>query len=60
MGGRCAEELFYNETSTGASDDIQRAYEIAYNMVTKFGMDEDIGYRHFEDGSAVKHYSLST
>ena len=59
-GGRCAEELFFGKVTTGASDDIQRAYDLAYNMVTKYGMSEELGYRHFEEAGVVKHYSQDT
>ncbi len=59
FGGRCAEELFFNEITTGASDDIQRAYEIARNMVIKYGMSEKVGLRHFEEGGVFNiGYSL--
>jgi len=43
MGGRTAEELVYNEMTTGASDDIERATNIARRMVTEFGMSESLG-----------------
>jgi cell division protease FtsH len=43
MGGRTAEELVYNEQTTGASDDIDRATTIARRMVTEFGMSESLG-----------------
>lgn len=43
LGGRVSEEDFLKDVSTGASNDIQRATEIARNMVTKWGMSEKIG-----------------
>jgi cell division protease FtsH len=43
MGGRTAEELVYDEQTTGASDDIERATNIARRMVTEFGMSEALG-----------------
>ncbi len=43
MGGRIAEELIYNELSTGCANDIERASEIARRMVCEWGMHEDIG-----------------
>jgi cell division protease FtsH len=43
MGGRAAEQIIYSHLSTGASDDISRATEIARSMVTKFGMGERLG-----------------
>ena len=43
MGGRAAEELIFNEISTGAADDINRATDIARQMVARFGMNETLG-----------------
>jgi cell division protease FtsH len=43
LGGRSAEELAFNEISTGASNDLQRATDIARAMVTQYGMSDTIG-----------------
>jgi cell division protease FtsH len=43
MGGRIAEELVFGDPSTGASNDITQATEIARQMVTEFGMSAKIG-----------------
>ncbi len=43
LGGRIAEELIFDDITTGASQDIKRATEIARDMVTKYGMSERIG-----------------
>ncbi len=43
MGGRCAEEIVFNEISSGASYDIQNATAIAKDMVCKLGMSDKIG-----------------
>jgi cell division protease FtsH len=43
LGGRAAEQLKFHVISTGASDDIQRATELARRMVTEFGMSEKLG-----------------
>ena len=43
LGGRVAEQLVLNDISTGASNDIERATQIARNMVTKYGMSERVG-----------------
>lgn len=43
LGGRVAEKLIFNDISTGASNDIQRASEIARKMITKYGMSEKLG-----------------
>ena len=51
LGGRVAESLFLNDISTGASNDIQRASEIARKMVTAYGMSERLGSVSFDSGS---------
>ena len=43
LGGRAAEQIAFDEISTGAADDLDKATEIARNMVTRFGMDETLG-----------------
>lgn len=43
MGGRVAEEVFFNQITTGASNDIERATEIAHKMVCAWGMSEKLG-----------------
>ncbi len=43
MGGRVAEELFVGDISTGASNDIERATEIAKNMIAVYGMSSSVG-----------------
>ncbi len=43
MAGRCAEELVLRESSTGASNDIERATELAREMVCSWGMSEKLG-----------------
>jgi cell division protease FtsH len=48
MGGRAAEALIFDgEISTGASDDLQRATEIAIEMVTRYGMTDSLGPRTY-------------
>jgi cell division protease FtsH len=48
MGGRAAEQLVFDgDISTGAADDLQRATEIALEMVTRYGMDPKIGQRTY-------------
>jgi cell division protease FtsH len=48
MGGRAAEKLIFDgNVSTGAADDLQRATEIALEMVTRHGMSETIGQRTY-------------
>ena len=43
FGGRIAEELFMNQMTTGASNDFERATELARNMVTRYGMSDELG-----------------
>ncbi len=43
MGGRCAEEIMFGEITTGASNDIEKATELAHNMVCHWGMSKDLG-----------------
>ena len=50
LGGRVAEELILNDISTGASNDIERASQIARNMVTKYGMSDRVGAIMFGGG----------
>ncbi|MGE4443485.1 MAG: ATP-dependent zinc metalloprotease FtsH [Candidatus Altimarinota bacterium] len=52
-GGRVAEEIFFGKDNitTGASNDIERATKIARDMVTRFGMDEEIGAENFANDS---------
>jgi len=47
LGGRVAEEIVFNEVSTGAHNDFQRATNIARRMVTEFGMSEKLGPLQF-------------
>lgn len=48
MGGRASERLIFDgAVSTGAADDLQRATEVAIEMVTKYGMDETVGQRTY-------------
>src|ERR1700745_526426 len=43
FGGRIAEELFMNQMTTGASNDFERATHIARDMVTQWGMSDELG-----------------
>lgn len=48
LGGRCSEEIFFGDVSTGASDDFQKASRIARSMVTEYGM-SPLGLVQYED-----------
>ncbi len=47
LGGRVAEEVVFNETTTGASNDLEQATNIAKTMVTRYGMSVKLGPRTF-------------
>ena len=47
LGGRVAEEVVFNEVTTGAGNDLEQATNIAQSMVTQYGMSEKLGPRTF-------------
>jgi cell division protease FtsH len=49
LGGRVAEELVFDDITTGASQDIKQATALARAMVTKYGMSEKLGLIHYGD-----------
>ena len=67
LGGRVAEELVFDDITTGASQDIKQATKMARDMVTKYGMSENIGLICYSDDddevfigrdlAHAKHYS---
>lgn len=70
MGGFAAEKTVFNDVSTGASNDLKEASELARKLVTKYGMSEDMGPMNFgnteeliflgREISAEKNYSEKT
>lgn len=52
MGGRAAEEIVFNQLTTGASNDLQQATSMARAMVTQYGMSEKLGPRAYGAGSS--------
>lgn len=67
LAGRCAEELVFNVQTTGASNDIERATELARNMITMYGMSDKFGMAGLEsmqnrylDGRNVSNCSEET
>ncbi|MEE1008975.1 MAG: ATP-dependent zinc metalloprotease FtsH [Agathobacter sp.] len=49
LGGRVAEELVFDDITTGASQDIKQATKMARDMVTKYGMSDDVGLICYDD-----------
>jgi AFG3 family protein len=49
LGGRVAENLFFESETTGAQDDLQKVTKMAYNQVTIFGMNKKLGPMSFQD-----------
>ncbi len=59
FGGRLAELVFFNEISSGASQDIKQATEIARRMVREWGMGENVGFIYFgEDENRAAMFDL--
>ena len=49
LGGRIAEEIIFGDITTGASSDIKKATQEARNMVTKYGMSDNIGVINYDE-----------
>lgn len=49
LGGRIAEEIIFDDITTGASSDIKKATKVARRMVTRYGMSENIGVINYDD-----------
>lgn len=60
LGGRIAEEEFFGSITTGAYDDLKRAYELCHALVTKYGMSEKLGYVGYLENDYSKTYSDQT
>ena len=67
LGGRAAEQVVFSTMTTGASNDIQRATALAKNMVTLYGMSDELGlmapasvHNHYLDGQAYLDCSQDT
>ena len=54
LGGRAAEEIIFDETTTGASNDLEQATNIARTMVTRFGMSEKLGPPHLRQARGAR------
>lgn len=65
LGGRIAEQLFFNRISTGAQDDLQKITQSAYAQIVRYGMSEKVGNISFDmpqqgDMAFDKPYSEAT
>lgn len=66
LGGRAAEQVIFNEVSTGALDDLEKVTKQAYSMVAKFGLSDRLGNLSFYDSTGMydnsfqRPYSEST
>lgn len=49
LGGRIAEEIIFDDITTGASSDIKKATKLARRMVTRFGMSNNVGVINYDD-----------
>lgn len=49
--------FFFNEITTGAYDDLSKAYNIAYTLIAKYGMSDNIGNISYPDSQYTKAYS---
>ncbi len=58
LGGRAAEELQFNEISSGALDDLEKATKQAYSMVAMLGLDPKIGNVSFYDSTGMQEQSF--
>ena len=58
LGGRAAEEIVFNEISTGAHNDLARATDIARSMVKEYGMSEKIGQVYFAREKRGQYLSI--
>lgn len=60
LGGRAAEEIFFgkDEITTGASNDFEKVHSIVYDMLLKYGMDEELGPVMYHDESKGDYHAF--
>lgn len=58
LGGRAAEEVFFNKISTGALNDLEKVTKQAYAMIAYYGMSKKVGNLSFYDSSGSSDYSF--
>ncbi len=56
LGGRAAEQLFFEKISTGAQNDLERITKLAYGMITHYGMSKKVGQVSFNDPTGEYGY----
>ncbi|AZA78868.1 ATP-dependent zinc metalloprotease FtsH [Chryseobacterium sp. G0186] len=59
LGGRAAEQVALGDYSTGAQNDLERAYKQANSMVTIYGLSDKVGHVSYYDSSGQSDYSFS-
>jgi len=59
LGGRAAEEVFFNNASTGAISDLERVTKIAYAMVAYYGMSDKLSNMSYYDSSGASDYGFT-
>ncbi len=58
LGGRVAEEIIYDDISTGAQNDLQRATDLSRHMITQYGMSEQLGLVTFESPRSATGFDM--
>jgi cell division protease FtsH len=59
FGGRIAEQMFFNEISSGAAQDIKQASQIARHMVREWGMGDKVGFVYFGDDEGKAFFDMA-
>ena len=59
LGGRAAEQVIFDQISTGALSDLEKVTKQAFAMVTYYGLDEEIGNLSYYDSTGQQDYSLT-
>ena len=54
LGGRAAEQIFFERITTGAQDDLQKVTKSAYAQITQYGMNDNVGNVSFEQAQQVR------
>lgn len=58
MGGRCAEEVFVGDISSGARQDIKQATSLAHNMICEWGMSDKLGIVFYGESSDSGYHGI--